>query len=264
MYSIHTIIGDHSIRFTTWSEQVVNWITGTFYMNQEEGHAREQDTDLLVHIDEQAREPFQSYDVRVVADDDFVCYKRSDYTVRVNRTHTKASIYMFDEFALKHALLNLYSSFVIYHEWGLLLHASSLEEGNQAYAFAGRSGTGKSTVAKLSQPRLVLSDEVTIIRVRKQEITVFNSPFRSEIKSTEERAKRRLGGIFILQPSHQVQRLSLRKPDGILQVLNHLFYWPTDTRESNKILVMSKTIAEQVPIAQLNFQQNDTFWEHIV
>jgi hypothetical protein len=264
MYSIHTIIGDHSIRFTTWSEQVVNWITGTFYMNQEDGDARERETDLLVHIDEQAGEPFQGYDVRVLFDDDFICYKRSDYTVRVNRTHTKASIYMLDEFALKHALLNLYSSFVIYHGWGLLLHASCLEEGDQAYVFAGRSGAGKSTVARLSEPRLVLSDEVTIIRVRKQDITVFNSPFRSEIKSTEAKAKRRLGGILILQPSHQVQRLSLRKPDGIFHVLNHLFYWPTDIRESNKILLMCKTIAEQVPIAQLNFQENNTFWEHIV
>jgi hypothetical protein len=263
MHSIHTIIGDHSIRFTTWSEQVVNWITGSFYLVQSGEDAGERETDLLVHIDEQGGEPFHSYDVRVQSDDNYICYKRSDYTIRVNRSHTKASIYMYDEFAFKHALLNLYSSFVTYHGWGLLLHASCLEEAGQAYAFAGRSGAGKSTVVKLSQPRLVLSDEVAIVRVHKQDVTVFNSPFRSETKSTE-RTTRRLGGILILQPSNQIQRLPLRKPDGIFHMLNHLFYWSKDTRELNKVLVMCKMLAERVPISQLNFQENDTFWEVIV
>ncbi|WP_262685400.1 hypothetical protein [Paenibacillus baimaensis] len=263
MHSIHSIIGEHSIRFTTWSEQVVSWITGTFYIVQDGTAAEEKSTDLLVHIDEQSGAPFESFDVRVLSDDNYICYKRSDYTVRVNRSHTKASIYVYDDFALKHALLNLYSSFVIYHGWGLLLHASCLEEGDRAYVFAGQSGAGKSTVIKLSSPRLVLSDEVAIIRVQKQDITVFNSPFRSEIKSTE-RTKRRLGGIFILKPSHQVQRIPFRKPDGIFHLLNHLFYWTTDIKESNKVLMMCKMLADRVPIAQLNFQENDTFWEYIV
>jgi hypothetical protein len=264
MYSITTLIGDHPIRFTTWSEQILNWIVSTFHIvYKEEGHGRH-NADLHVHIDDQFGGPFQSYDVRVRTDDHFICYKRSDYMVKINRSYTRASIYMFDEFALKHAILNLYSAFIIYHEWGLLLHASCVAEGEKAYVFAGQSGAGKSTVARLSEPRLVLADEVTIVKVRKQEATVYDSPFRSEIKSAEAGTKRRLEGIFILQASQHIQRLSLKKPDGILHLLNHLFYWSCDTKESNKVLTMCKMLAEQTSVARLHFQENKEFWKLIL
>ncbi len=71
----------------------------------------------------------------------------------------------FNEFALKHALMNLYSSFIVHHKWGLLIHSSCLKEGDKAFLFSGQSGAGKSTVVKLSHPRPILSDEATVVKI---------------------------------------------------------------------------------------------------
>ena len=49
--------------------------------------------------------------------------------------------------------MNLYSSFIAYHNWGLLIHSSCVVNKGEAHIFSGHSGAGKSTAAKLSHPR---------------------------------------------------------------------------------------------------------------
>lgn len=125
---------------------------------------------------------FVDYNVESIENRNTIQYRRADYVIEVDREFKSATIQVYDELALKHAMMNLYSSFLVYHNWGLLIHSSCVIEKEKAHMFAGQSGAGKSTAAKLSFPRNLLSDEATLVKITPEKVTVFNSPFRSELR----------------------------------------------------------------------------------
>ncbi|RJQ69912.1 MAG: hypothetical protein C4519_21520 [Desulfobacteraceae bacterium] len=61
-------------------------------------------------------------------------------------------------------LCNAYLFYFLLHDLGTFLHASAVAEKGKGYIFAGQRQTGKSTAAKLSQPRTILCDELVLLR----------------------------------------------------------------------------------------------------
>ena len=140
---------------------------------------------MIIQLIDSYGTPFTDYNVQITKEPTKITYRRSDYLIEVDPAFKEATIYVHDELALKHALMNLYSSFINYHNWGLLVHSSCVIENGKAHIFSGQSGAGKSTAAKLSHPRELLSDEASILKITDQEVTVYNSPFNSELDSSD-------------------------------------------------------------------------------
>jgi hypothetical protein len=61
------------------------------------------------------------------------------------------------------SFLRIVMSYAVLDRGGVLLHASSIVSRGNALVFAGPSGAGKTTIARLGAPRPVLSDEVTAL-----------------------------------------------------------------------------------------------------
>lgn len=265
MHIMQTMIGEHQIVIRTASENIRRWILGTYDIRGHPFEAHQDGQgDLSVLIEDGYGEPFKNFDVQVKTANGFVQYCRSDYFIHFKRGYRFAEVKVYDQFAFNHALLNLYNSFIIFHEWGVLLHASCVVEGGKAYAFASTSLAGKLAVTRLSAQRLILADEITLIRIGPDGSRVFDSPFRSDIKSHFHRRSYDLEGIYLLQQSEQTKQILLHKPDGLLHVLNHLYFWSDDQTETNKVLTMGKRLVEQCKISRLFFQENNKYWEKIV
>ena len=207
--------------------------------------------------------PFYDYNVAIKKDGSKVYFQRCDYLIESTPDYTSATIHVHDELALKHALMNLYSSYIVYHNWGLLIHSSCAIENGKAHIFAGHSGAGKSTAARLSEPRDLLSDEATIVKITEDEITVFDSPFRSELQSTGYQQSRPLGGIQLLHQAETNKLEKMRKPDALLSLMDKVFYWSHDPAETQRIMGLLRTLVEKVPVYELHFRKDPTFWELI-
>jgi hypothetical protein len=207
--------------------------------------------------------PFVNYDVSIKSIDNKILYKRADYFIEVDHCFKHAVISVYNELALKHALMNLFSAFLIHHNWGLLVHSSCAVEHGAAHLFAGHSGAGKSTVAKLSNPRNLLSDEAAIIKITKGSITCYDSPFRSELKSSNLQDVYPLKSIQLLNQALQNERIMLNKADALINLIDKVFYWPHCAAETTRIIQMLMLLVKQVPIYELHFQKNNTFWELI-
>ncbi|MCK1993423.1 hypothetical protein GW626_10935 [Peribacillus muralis] len=255
MKILHTKIGDHFIQFE-------NAPLYLFKMFRELGEANHQ-PDLTVTIQLDFGVPFLNDDVREDRQADRIYFRRSDYLVEVDAAFQYAEISAYDELALKHALINLYSSFIVHHGWGLLLHSSCVIENGKAHIFTGHSGAGKSTAAALSFPRNLLSDEATILKISAGKMEVFNSPFRSEIPSGGEETVFPLGSIQVLHQSLQNQRIILPKSDSLITMIDKVFYWSNNPAHKKVILDMLVEMAKKVPIYNLFFQKDNTFWELI-
>jgi hypothetical protein len=259
MYKTLLTIGEHQITITSHSITVMNMFNTNFLLIEDINSK----ADLSIHIIDGYGIPFVDYQVSIFKTADQIFFKRADYSIEVDLEYKKATISIHNELALKHALMNLYSSFIVHHNWGILLHSSCVLERSIAHIFSGQSGAGKSTAAKLSYPRELLSDEATIIKITTEDVVIFDSPFRSELKGNCLSGPYNLGSIQLLHQSLINERTNLSKSTGLLHLMDKVFYWTDSPEETQRIFHLLTTLVNQVPVYDLHFQKNNTFWEMI-
>ncbi|KKI92980.1 hypothetical protein WQ54_05570 [Bacillus sp. SA1-12] len=252
-------IGEHLILVTSDSINVISMFDRNFYIEEDNNLI----PDLFLHIEDGYGVPFVNYQVSIINTENHISFKRADYNIKVDLNYKSATIFVHNELALKHALMNLYSSFIVHHNWGILLHSSCVLDKGSAHIFSGQSGAGKSTAAKLSFPRELLSDEATIIKITSNEIMVYDSPFRSELKGNGHSQPHILESIQLLHQSLHNNRIRLSKSSGLITIIDKVFYWTDDPQDTIRILNLLKLLVNQVPVYDLHFQKNNTFWEMI-
>lgn len=260
MYQFDTVIGEHLVRIIHNGSSPL----GTFFKEYTFLNLKDILTPhLTIELQGQYGLPFADFNVDTYQTESSICFKRRDYLIEVSPTFESARIFFYDHFALKHALMNLYSSFIVHNNWGLLIHSSCVIQNNKAHIFAGYSGAGKSTAARLSYPRPLLSDEASIVKITPDNIVAFHSPFRSEIQTNSNLESKPLESINLLNQAMQNYRSPITKSEALFQLIDKVFYWTYSPTENNKVLHLVKELVETVPTYQLYFQKNDTFWEMI-
>ncbi|MCM3412457.1 hypothetical protein [Metabacillus litoralis] len=256
MYKVMVKIAEHYIRLTSYSINCFTTLNNSYLIINNENVK----PDLSIHIEDGYGAPLESFEVAITKTQEYISYKRADYLIRVDHFYKYAMIWVHDELALKHALMNLYSSFIVYHNWGILLHSSCVIDNGNAHIFSGHSGAGKSTAAKLSTPRDLLADEASIIKISSNKVVVFDSPFRSELNSKCMNSSFKLESIQLLHQSPLNKREQLSKSNSMLHLLDKVFYWTESSEETIKIFHLLHYLVHQVPIYDLHFQKNNTFW----
>ncbi|WP_025028643.1 hypothetical protein [Caldalkalibacillus mannanilyticus] len=260
MESLWIKIGDHIIQIDSHSERMIQFFKKLYQVIMPASTAS---VDIWIKVEEGYGVPFVDYNVDIKNEKELITYRRADYLIEMAPDFKAASVFVYDEFALKHAFINLYSSYIVHIRWGLLIHSSCVVEKEQAHLFAGPSGAGKSTVAKLSYPRQLLSDEATLIKITDGEIIVYDSPFRSDIEEKGLAECRPLASIQILHQAIENDRILMKKSDGLFQIMDKIFYWTHCPEDTKKILPLMKTLVDRVPLYELHFQKNNSFWELI-
>ncbi|TGA99964.1 hypothetical protein E4665_03170 [Sporolactobacillus shoreae] len=207
--------------------------------------------------------PFTDFNVGITTEKGKKIYRRTDYLLEMDNDFRHAVIRAYDRTALKHALLNFYSTYLLHNNWGVLIHSSCVIENGEAHLFAGDSGCGKSTAARLSRPRKLLSDEATLIKITPTGVTVFNSPFRSDIFAASGGTPCPLRSIQLLHQSLENRSVTLKKGEALLRFYKMAFYWSNEPSDFPKILRLFQVMLDQVPVCDLYFQKNNTFWQLI-
>ncbi|MDR0989295.1 MAG: S24/S26 family peptidase [Prevotellaceae bacterium] len=140
------------------------------------------------------------------------------YTAVCHADYTDADLYLhgkrLDAFVLNNFLMMLYA-FATAPTGTLLLHASVVIREQQAYAFLGKSGTGKSTHTKLWLDHLsgteLLNDDNPIVRLfpESKEATIYGSPWSGKTPCYRNLSAP-LGALVRLEqaPMNEIVRLS--------------------------------------------------------
>ncbi len=256
MKTFYTKIAEHVLQVMYEDPFVLEHMAKSFWI--EEGMPCA--PDLVVSINTGYGQSFKNYEVKIAKTRHTIQFSRADYEIWVDSEYRIATIWVHDDLALKHALTNLYSSFIVKQNWGLLVHSSCILEEGSAHLFAGHSGAGKSTAARLSAPRELLSDEATLIKVQEESVTVFNSPFRSDIPPEDCSVICELASIQLLVQSPLIKRELMTKSDAYLQLIDKVFYWDHGSVDTHHVLEMLQKLVKQVPVYRLEFQKNDLFW----
>jgi hypothetical protein len=154
----------------------------------------------------------------------------------------------------------------------LLLHASSIEQGGNGYAFLGRSGSGKSTVVAMLEPDKVLSDDTAIIRRVNGQYQTYPNPWWNNDKGMKEFdpvSPSPLKALFFIAHSKKtrVRRLNYKKAlfkllsdDGFFQQIDFF-----DNKHGLRAFcVAAQELLAHIPAFQLDIQRGPEFKKQFI
>ena len=157
-------------------------------------------------------------------------------------------------------------SYYLSENEGLFLHASCVKHRDLAHIFCGPSGAGKSTIAGLAGKRLVLSDDLILIRKVNNDYRAFATPFGVH-SSNSVNINLPIKALYLLRQSNKIR---LEKPqfrESLTKLVSNLVFlgdhYPQFQRLFYRLLTNSHNFLQQIPCFNLSFSINHNLWRHL-
>lgn len=190
--------------------------------------------------------------------------ERGDFVGAVDLRRRRAAVTLSEvnEFSLD-SFLRVAYSLALLEIGGLVVHASSVVRGDCAYLFPGRSGSGKSTVARLSAPLTLLTDELSIVRVAAGRARCYGTPFWGEVARAGVDRLAPLHGVYFLRQAarHAADRVTPRQ--ALRRLLPNVLFFAREPELTGRVLALAGDLVDAVPCFDLSFRLDAGFWEVI-
>lgn len=160
-------------------------------------------------------------------------------------------------------LRNMFTLLVCLQDEGVVLHAVGLLHNNEVYIFIGPSKAGKTTVAKLSPDKVVLSDDMVVVKKFQGEFMVFPTPCWGDMQTgISQNRPYGINSMFkiIKDKSVYLERLS---PAYALADIFTVPHVPAEFIPEQKMLTTFSEIIFTVPYYGLHFLPEPSFWDCI-
>lgn len=159
--------------------------------------------------------------------------------------------------------LRVIHAVLAFERGGLLFHAAGIVRGDRGYLFFGHSGSGKTTVARLSAEYTVLNDDLVLILPADAGWRVHATPFWNPTQVEPTREDAPLTAMFRLVQNKQVFTEELRPSQAVAEVIANVPVIPDDPRRTPELLVRCRRLLRSVPAYQLHFLPDDSFWHAV-
>ena len=146
---------------------------------------------------------------------------------------------------------------------GLMLHAAGIQRGGAAYLFFGHSGSGKTTVSRLSGQEAVLNDDLILLMPGGEGWMVYGTPFwnPSQVKPSAKHAP--LGGLYRLVQDKRVYVEEISSSEALAELIANVPVIPADPTRTPKLISRLQKITQVIPPKRLHFLPDASFWELI-
>jgi len=147
-----------------------------------------------------------------------------------------------------------------YQAGGLMLHAAGVARGGRAFVFFGHSGSGKTTVARLSPDALVLNDDLVLLMPDGPGWTVHGTPFWNPTQVRPTAAAAPLAMLLRLVQSTTVYLAPMPFGQALGEMVSSAPVLPADPALCTGVLARCQAILAAVPAHRLHFLPDDSFW----
>ena len=237
------------------------------FLSSPDAPAREPDLtiDLTLGANEAFAEFAEASDLRVMNDSPGIfSFARADYFGTLDLASHRAQVTCTKRVYSLNSCVRVLCAVTLAREGGFLVHASSVERGGRAYLFVGRSGAGKTTIARLCTSGRVLSDEISAVRRAGKRFHCFSTPFWGDLVPTrEESVSAPIAGLFFPVQAAQPKRVPLSPAQAATQLLESIVVFGEDPSTVAKVLDTSCAFARETESALLHFRPDPSVWECI-
>lgn len=149
----------------------------------------------------------------------------------------------------------------------ILLHCACCLKNKKGFLFLGPSQSGKTTIAKLTKDYLVISDERILVRRWRKKYYLSCLPLLSyESKKIHKDIKHPVPveRIFLLRKSKRVRFKRVSKAYATAYLIERIKDLDRLSQlDAEKVFDIACGIACSIPVWQMYFKKDDSFWQHM-
>jgi len=161
-------------------------------------------------------------------------------------------------------VLRITHSLLLAMEGGFQLHASSAIRNRRAFLFAGISGTGKTTTARLApSDATVLTDEISYIRQDGQGYRAYGTPFAGELARSGANESAPIQRVCLLKQSKQNRFSPVSKSQAIRSLMRHVLFFAQDSELVERVLDSVVRLVSTVEVMEMEFTRDGRGWDLI-
>jgi len=144
---------------------------------------------------------------------------------------------------------------------GLLFHAAGLVRHDRGYLFFGHSGSGKTTVSRLSPEAVVLNDDLVALLPHDGQWHMHSTPFSNPTQHapTGPRAAIVCGAYRLIQ-DRRVYAEDLPTALAVAEIVASSPVVCADPARTLELLTRARQLHSVVPIRHLHFLPDNSFW----
>ena len=144
---------------------------------------------------------------------------------------------------------------------GLLLHAAGLAWRGNGYAFFGYSGSGKTTVARVSSDAQVLNDDLVVLLPDASRWNIHATPFSNPTQVTSAGPRfAPLAALFRLVQDRRVFVEPIAPAAAMAEVIACCPVVSADPDRALALLALAEHLVRKVPVQRLHFLPDPSFW----
>jgi hypothetical protein len=144
---------------------------------------------------------------------------------------------------------------------GLLFHAAGLVRRGNGYAFFGYSGSGKTTVARLSSDALILNDDLVVLLPDAAHWNIHATPFSNLTQVTSIGPHHApLQALYRLVQDRNVHLEPIDRPVAIAEVVASSPIVSADPDRALALLARADRLVNTVLVQRLHFLPDPSFW----
>ncbi|MBA3942944.1 MAG: hypothetical protein H0X37_00105 [Herpetosiphonaceae bacterium] len=164
---------------------------------------------------------------------------------------------------VEYFLRNVYA-LLTFRAGGLLFHAAGIVRDHRGYLFFGQSGSGKTTVARLSLHDLVLNDDLVVLMPTAEGWILHATPFwnPTQVRPTGP-ACAPLTALFRLVQARTVYAKPMDAGQALAEFVSSVPVVAGDAQLVNLLLARGHSLLRTIPMYALHFLPDASFWNTV-
>src|SRR5579864_2307908 len=255
-------IGGLPIRLRSSDPEFIRLVQNRYagYVNFSEDAGFEFDVELnppdMASVDE---------DVEVTWDSGSWLIRRGDFRAEFSPATSRGHIrQIMNPYSLD-SVLRIVHTLLLARKGGFLMHASSGIRNGRAFLFAGVSGAGKTTMARLAPPdAALLTDEISYVTRRDGRYSAVGTPFFGELARAGENLQAPIEALYLLAKGPKIKIEPIVGADAVRGLLGNILFFARDPEFVKLVFDSAFDFVRRIPVRRLTFVPDTSVWELIV